>query len=93
MTSSPLPFPHASELGSVDVPGQSPWPVDMSIETAHETVAAVRLVGAKGWHLASWSEKTGRWHVSGGPARATVTEALERVSALVAIGFFDEISA
>jgi hypothetical protein len=85
MTSSPLPFPHASELGSVDVPGQSPWPVDMSIETAHETVAVVRLVGVKGWHLASWSEKTGRWHGGppppGPPPRAIPTAPLPPASA------------
>lgn len=69
------------------------WPVDLSIDTAHDHVAVVKLNGVTGWFLVTWQPSEtlaagGRWVTFGdGRPYPTITEALADVTTVVAAHF------
>jgi hypothetical protein len=73
----------ADDIQNVWVAADTTWPVDYSLETAHERVAVLKLPGMSGWHLAVQAGR-GWEHVRGA---TTVTEALSLVPAVVAKHF------
>jgi hypothetical protein len=83
MTTTPTKTPPADQIQNLWVNDNITWPVDYSLETAHEAVAVARLHGLPGYFLAVHIR--GRWELVAVVNPTSIREALSLVPVVITV--------